>query len=137
MGASRNNRIIIYDKVIGENKVTDQTPVDINDLINQGVVEAPVQLFGQDKKEALAEDGAPFTVTNISVGNDPQYGPYWQVMAILNGTPIQFRLSQHDRRDSFMSSLAAVTAKQPVANLRLVAYPGQGGNDFITVEPAK
>ena len=117
--------------------MTEQQPVrNINDLIAQNAIPAVEKIFGQDEKNQLAEAGTPFIVNSIAMGNDEQYGPYWQVEALLDNQPISFRLSQHERRDAFMSGVAGALASGPIGGLRLKAYTGRGGNAFITLEPA-
>ncbi len=117
--------------------MTEQQPVrNVNDLIAQNAIPAVEKIFGQDEKNKLAEAGTPFIVNSIAMGDDEQYGPYWQVEATLDNQPISFRLSQHERRDAFMQGLAAVLPAGPIGGLRLKAYTGRGGNAFVTLEPS-
>lgn len=117
--------------------MTDQPqPVDLSTLIESGQVQAPAVQLSQADKEALAEEGTPFTINSIIYGDDGEFGPYFQFEATLNGKPVSFRIGSNEKRDSFLDALANITAKQPVSGVRLRAIGTRGGNKFLTVEPA-
>lgn len=117
--------------------MTEQLPLrDIQSLIAAGEITQPEQVLGPDDKETLAEAGTAFTVNAVQYGDDGEFGPFWQVEAVVSGKPVSFRLSSHEGRDPFMSGLAGVITGGPIGGLRLKAYKGRNGHAFVTLEPA-
>lgn len=115
----------------------EQKPtIALSDLLAQGAVQAPPTQLDQEAKESLAEAGTPLKLDTIQFGDSGEFGPYWQFEGSVDGKPVSFRLSSHEGRDSFIASLAAITATQSISGVRLIAIDTRGGNKFLTLGPA-